>query len=395
MSAVERKTCALLSEIFLTVFACWRLLKSALRFSTRIFPAAAVFYPVFHNQQRPASTTTKYIRFLSIQLKKARSARGGQTMKFTCEKHILQAAVNAASRAASARSSIPALEGLLIQAGSGVRVTGYDLRKGIYQNIEAEVEQSGEAVVMTAKLLGEMMRVLPDGMVTVEVGENGKTSIKCGMSEYSFMSLPASDYPELPESDYANAITLEQQKLSEIIDETIFAVLREREQARVYGQPVRAGGRQADRRLRGRLPPCAQARGGLRQRRKRALHRPGQRAAGRLPPLRQERGPGDDRPCREARLLLHGRHRGDLPAAGGRLPQLPQDHTRELPLPPGRAARGYALRHRPRQPGGGRDGQKPHTPDLRRRRDRLRMQHLPSARPATSACAPATAAGPR
>ena len=145
-------------------------------------------------------------------------------MKFTCEKHILQAAVNAASRAASARSSIPALEGLLIQAGSGVRVTGYDLRKGIYQNIEAEVEQSGEAVVMTAKLLGEMMRVLPDGMVTVEVGENGKTSIKCGMSEYSFMSLPASDYPELPESDYANAITLEQQKLSEIIDETIFAV---------------------------------------------------------------------------------------------------------------------------------------------------------------------------
>ena len=53
-------------------------------------------------------------------------------MKFTCEKHILQAAVNAASRAASARSSIPALEGLLIQAGANVRVTGYDLRKGIY-----------------------------------------------------------------------------------------------------------------------------------------------------------------------------------------------------------------------------------------------------------------------
>lgn len=145
-------------------------------------------------------------------------------MKFTCEKHVLQSAVNAASRAASARSSIPALEGLLIQAGAGVRVTGYDLRKGIYQNIEAEVEQSGAAVIMTAKLLGDMMRVLPDGMVTVEVSDGGKTTVKCGMSEYSFMSLPASDYPELPESDYSNAITLEQQKLTEIIDQTIFAV---------------------------------------------------------------------------------------------------------------------------------------------------------------------------
>lgn len=145
-------------------------------------------------------------------------------MKFTCEKQLLQNAVNAASRAASARSSIPALEGLLIQAGANVRVTGYDLRKGIYQSIEADVEEPGSAVVMTAKLIGEMMRVLPDGMVAVEVADGGKTTVKCGMSEFSFMSLPAEDYPELPESDYADAISLEQQKLSELIEQTIFAV---------------------------------------------------------------------------------------------------------------------------------------------------------------------------
>ncbi len=145
-------------------------------------------------------------------------------MKFNCEKHLLQAAVNAASRAASARSSIPALEGLLIQAGANVRVTGYDLRKGIYQNFEADVAEPGSAVVMTAKLFGEMMRVLPDGMVTIEVADGGKTTVKCGMSEYSFMSLPADDYPELPDSDYADSISLDQQKLAEIIEQTIFAV---------------------------------------------------------------------------------------------------------------------------------------------------------------------------
>ena len=145
-------------------------------------------------------------------------------MKFTCEKHVLQAAVAAASRAASSRSSIPALEGLLIQAGVNVRVTGYDLRKGIYQSFEAEVEEPGSAVVMTAKLIGEMMRVLPDGKVTFEVANGGKTTVKCGMSEYSFMSLPADEYPELPDNNYADAISLEQQQLSEIIEQTIFAV---------------------------------------------------------------------------------------------------------------------------------------------------------------------------
>ena len=145
-------------------------------------------------------------------------------MKFTCEKHLLQSAVNAASRAASARSSIPALEGLLFQAGAGVKVTGYDLRKGIYQSFEADVERAGFAVIMTAKLLGEMMRVLPDGMVTVDVSDNGKTTIKCGMSEYSFMSLPADYYPELPESEYSDAVALSQQKLGELIEQTVFAV---------------------------------------------------------------------------------------------------------------------------------------------------------------------------
>ena len=98
-------------------------------------------------------------------------------MKFSCEKHLLQTAVAAASRAASAKSPISALEGLLIEAGAGVRVTGYDLKKGIYMNIEADVAQTGSAVLMTAKLFSEMMRLLPDGIVTVEVGDDSRASV--------------------------------------------------------------------------------------------------------------------------------------------------------------------------------------------------------------------------
>ena len=145
-------------------------------------------------------------------------------MKFSCEKHLLQTAVAAASRAASAKSPISALEGLLIEAGAGVRVTGYDLKKGIYMNIEADVAQTGSAVLMTAKLFSEMMRLLPDGIVTVEVGEDSRASVKCGQSEYSFMALPAADYPELPEVDESEAIRIPQKVLRSMIDESIFAV---------------------------------------------------------------------------------------------------------------------------------------------------------------------------
>ena len=154
-------------------------------------------------------------------------------MKFSCEKHLLQAAVSAASRAASAKSPISVLEGLLIQAGAGVRVTGYDLKKGIYMNIEADVVQPGSAVLMTAKLFSEMMRLLPDGIcafwsldyiITVEVGDDSRATVKCGQSEYSFMALPASDYPELPDVDVSEAIAIPQKTLRSMIDESIFAV---------------------------------------------------------------------------------------------------------------------------------------------------------------------------
>lgn len=52
-------------------------------------------------------------------------------MKFTCEKALLQAAISTASRAVSPKSSIPALEGILLEAGNDLRLTGYNLETGI------------------------------------------------------------------------------------------------------------------------------------------------------------------------------------------------------------------------------------------------------------------------
>ncbi|HBD86915.1 MAG TPA: DNA polymerase III subunit beta [Clostridiales bacterium] len=144
-------------------------------------------------------------------------------MKFSCEKYILQSAVMTASRAAAAKSPLPALEGLLIKAGAGVSVTGYDLKKGIYTTIEADVARPGSAV-FSAKLFVEMIRRMPDGIVTVEVGEDGGATVRCGRAEYAFIAMDTEDYPELPAVDYTEAVSIPQKLLREMIDETIFAV---------------------------------------------------------------------------------------------------------------------------------------------------------------------------
>ncbi|MBR5343204.1 MAG: DNA polymerase III subunit beta [Oscillospiraceae bacterium] len=144
-------------------------------------------------------------------------------MKFSCEKYLLQSAVATASRAAASKSPIPALEGLLLQAMNDLRVTGYDLKEGIYTNIGADVAEAG-SVVVGARLFGEMIRRLPDGIVTVSTDSSNTVNVKCGRSDFRFMGIPAADYPEMPGVDGVNNITLPQKTLRSMINQTIFAV---------------------------------------------------------------------------------------------------------------------------------------------------------------------------
>ena len=99
-------------------------------------------------------------------------------MKFTCEKHVLLSAIVTAQRAAASKSPIPALEGLLVEAGHQVRITGYDLKRGIYTSIPADVSEPG-SIILNARLFGEIVRSLPDGIVSVVSDQGYMTRITC------------------------------------------------------------------------------------------------------------------------------------------------------------------------------------------------------------------------
>lgn len=144
-------------------------------------------------------------------------------MRFSCEKYILQTACSTAARACASKSPIPALEGLLLEAGSELKITGYDLKKGIYTKLEADISQPG-SIVVGARLFGEMIRRLPDGIVTIDADENNNVNVKCGKSEFNFMGISAEDYPEMPGVDGLDNISLPQKLLRSMINQTIFAV---------------------------------------------------------------------------------------------------------------------------------------------------------------------------
>lgn len=145
-------------------------------------------------------------------------------MKFTCEKYLIERASAIAIRATTAKSPIPALEGLLIEVHDGcVKLTGYDLKKGIYTSIEADIAEPG-SVVVSARFFSEMLRRMPDGIVTVTCDAELNANAKCGKSSINFKGVSPSDYPEMPVIDQVNSISLPQNILKSMINQTIFAV---------------------------------------------------------------------------------------------------------------------------------------------------------------------------
>ena len=143
-------------------------------------------------------------------------------MKFSCEKALLQAAISTTSRAVSPKSSIPALEGILLEAGSDLRLTGYNLETGIRTIVPADIREEG-TLVLGARLFGEIVRKLPDDIVTFQ-SENYMVNIKCGMSEFNIMGTDPEEFPELPTVEYQNSLILPQSRLKDMISQTLFAV---------------------------------------------------------------------------------------------------------------------------------------------------------------------------
>lgn len=145
-------------------------------------------------------------------------------MQFSCEKSILQDAIQTASRAVSNKSPINLLEGLLITADDGLTLCGYNLSMGIRVRIGAMVTEPGK-VVLNAQLFGNIIRKLPDDVIYFETNENGMATIRCGKAVFNLMASSAEEFPKLPEVEMSdNPVVLQQNTLKAMVSQTIFAV---------------------------------------------------------------------------------------------------------------------------------------------------------------------------
>ncbi|MFE2146613.1 DNA polymerase III subunit beta [Streptomyces sp. NPDC059456] len=118
-------------------------------------------------------------------------------MEFRIERNALAEAVAWAARSLPARSPVPVLGGLMLDAGGGrLRIRGFDYEASAHIEVPADTPSAGHVLVMGRRLL-DICRVLPD--TVVECALHGtRFTVEGGGTRFGLSVLPVDEYPALP-----------------------------------------------------------------------------------------------------------------------------------------------------------------------------------------------------
>lgn len=157
-------------------------------------------------------------------------------MKVTFEKSKLMSALAPAAGISQTRNTLVSVDGLLFECPPNkrygeydldnpnlCRISAFDLEKGLRTTIECNVYEEGLFVINTQKIL-QIVRALPDGDITLEIDEGGRTKISGGYSQFEIPATPGEDFPSMPKFIGENIYKIPQFKIRSLISETVFAV---------------------------------------------------------------------------------------------------------------------------------------------------------------------------
>ncbi len=145
-------------------------------------------------------------------------------MKLVCKKANLLNGVQIVSKAVPGKTTMPILECILIDASKGeIKLTANDMELGIETIIEGDIVEKG-IIALDAKIFLEIVRKLPDNMITIETDDNLNTVITCEKAKFNIVGKSGDDFSYLPEIEKSTNVVISQFTLKEVIRQTIFSI---------------------------------------------------------------------------------------------------------------------------------------------------------------------------
>lgn len=155
-------------------------------------------------------------------------------MKFSVNQAAFLNQINNVLRAISSKTTIPILTGIkIVAAESSITLTGSNADITIQATLttdndknDLQIEQTG-AIVLPARFFSEIVKKLPEKVVTITVEQGFQTKITSGNAEFVINGQDANNYPHLPEVESNSVIEVEADILKDVINQTRIAVSKQ------------------------------------------------------------------------------------------------------------------------------------------------------------------------
>ncbi|NOT35386.1 MAG: DNA polymerase III subunit beta [Candidatus Eisenbacteria bacterium] len=146
-------------------------------------------------------------------------------MELTIQQADLAYAVGKAFGSVSAKSPMPLLSCLLIEADKGgLRVTGTDLEVTTAVTVPCKLKSAGR-VAVSARHFHEVVRKIPKGSLTLAMaGEQLEISYGEGKGWSKFPTQDAAEFPRVPELKPETTVSVEGSVIARLIGRTAYAV---------------------------------------------------------------------------------------------------------------------------------------------------------------------------
>lgn len=137
-------------------------------------------------------------------------------------------------RIVAANTTLPILNNLLIKTENGsLQISSTNLEIAITTQIRCKIENEGQMTV-TSKTFGELVSNLPNKNIVIE-SVNGQVSVVAENYQTTIKTLPAEEFPLIPEIESREKISLDAQALKSAIDQVVFAVSTNQTQPEITG----------------------------------------------------------------------------------------------------------------------------------------------------------------
>lgn len=155
-------------------------------------------------------------------------------MRVICTQENLKAGLAVVGRIISPNNTLPILNNLLLKTENGqLKISSTNLEIGITTQVRCKIETDGEATVY-AKTFSELVSNLPNTNITLNA-ENGEMKVETENYHTIIKTLPAEEFPQIPQIEERNQLSLPAQEFKGALDQVSFAASTNQTQPEISG----------------------------------------------------------------------------------------------------------------------------------------------------------------